>query len=107
MAWIIFSSRLNFFCTRDEHNWPINVDATGGRRSVSLNSLNSRGTSEVEITGGISDDIGSPIEQANEAPLEKMDNELADSGDDVPSTATAKKAIGGRRLRVVFDDEED
>ncbi|XP_030548620.2 protein timeless homolog isoform X2 [Rhodamnia argentea] len=91
----------------DERDWPINVDATGGQRSVSLNSLKSRGTSEVEITGSINDDLGSPIEQANDAPLEKMENELEDSGDYVSSTATAKKAIGGRRLRVVFDDEED
>ncbi|XP_010059979.2 topoisomerase 1-associated factor 1 isoform X2 [Eucalyptus grandis] len=91
----------------DEQNWPINVEATGGQHSVFLNSLNSKGTSEAEITGSISDNLGSPIEQANDAPLEKMDDELADSGDDVPSTAIAQKAIGGRRLRVVFDDDED
>lgn len=106
MAWIIFLSRLNF-CTRDEQNWPINVEATGGQHRVFLNSLNSRGTSEVEITGSINYDLGSPIKQVNDAPLEEMDNELADSGDDIPSTAIAKKAIGGRRLRVVFDDDED
>ncbi|KAI6693862.1 hypothetical protein NL676_021572 [Syzygium grande] len=65
------------------------------------------GTSEVEITGRINDDLGSPIKQANDAPLEKMDSELADSGDDIPSIAIAKKGVGGRRLRVVFDDDED
>ncbi|KAF8020353.1 hypothetical protein BT93_G0911 [Corymbia citriodora subsp. variegata] len=91
----------------DEQNWPINVEATGGQHSIFLNSLNSKGTSEVEITRSINDDLGSPIEQANDALLKKMDNELADSGDDVPSTAIAQKAIGGRRLRVVFDDDED
>ncbi|KAI6698938.1 hypothetical protein NL676_019057 [Syzygium grande] len=79
----------------------------GVQNSVFLNISNSRGTSEVEITGSINDDLGSPIKQANDAPLEKMDTELADSGDDVPSTAIAKKGIGGRRLRVVFDDDED
>lgn len=78
-----------------------------GVNTVFLKSLNSKGTSEAEITGSISDNLGSPIEQANDAPLEKMDDELADSGDDVPSTAIAQKAIGGRRLRVVFDDDED
>ncbi|XP_056158902.1 topoisomerase 1-associated factor 1 isoform X2 [Syzygium oleosum] len=91
----------------DEQNWPINVKAKGGQNSVFLNISNSRGTSEVEITGSVNDDLGSPIKQANDAPPEKMDTELADSGDDVPSTAIAKKAIGGRRLRVVFDDDED
>ncbi|KAI6685469.1 hypothetical protein NL676_031382 [Syzygium grande] len=66
------------------------------------------GTFEVEITGSINDNLGSPIKQANDAPLEKMDTELADSGDDVfSSTAIAKKGIGGRSLRVVFDDDED
>ncbi|KAI6693545.1 hypothetical protein NL676_021255 [Syzygium grande] len=74
-------------------------DEDGGGRN--------RGTSEVQITSSINDDLGSPIKQANDAPREKMDIELADSGDDVPFTAIAKKGIGGRRLRVVFDDDEE
>lgn len=71
-------------------------------------SISSRGYCEVEMTDSIaSDRPKSPFGSVGGMPPQQLEHELDDSGDDMSPGPSARVPINKRRVRVVFDADDD
>ncbi|KAJ0041935.1 hypothetical protein Pint_17608 [Pistacia integerrima] len=91
---------------RDGWNQSSQMDIAETNQDISIKHGNQEGTSVSEMNGSNISSF-SALNNADDLPHQIMDDELADSGDDVGAVEILNSAVSRRKLRMVIDPEDE
>ncbi|BFG23444.1 hypothetical protein CerSpe_097180 [Prunus speciosa] len=103
----------------DQNSAAISIQGTSSSNALedgvdegsAFKHLSPNGTAEAEVRGtgtGTGDPLDSgPVKNLEDLQHEQMDNDLADSGDEMAHGAFPESGVSRRKLRMVLEDEDD
>lgn len=72
---------------------------------ISIDRVSLEGASKTEVIDTQPPDV-SPVNNEDDLPQELLDDDLADSGDDVTTDELLRSSVNRRKLRMVIDPED-
>ncbi|KAJ4705908.1 Timeless protein [Melia azedarach] len=95
----------NSIMERDGCNQSGGMEVAENGEGISIDRVSLEGASKTEVIDTQPPDV-SPVNNEDDLPQELLDDDLADSGDDVTTDELLRSSVNRRKLRMVIDPED-